>query len=143
MANELWVPQHLRKAKVATKIVFYKYKISDTSFRIEVGAPEEYPAPKGAEKIVCESAAEVEKYSKIMSEQDTSDLAMTEEEREIKEGPMRDYARKELIHLRDNARNQMNRDFCQMALDKMDADDKKRKEKRESFMHIEAFEHGK
>jgi hypothetical protein len=68
---------------------------------------------------------------------------MTEEEREIAEGPMRDYARKELIHLRDNARNQINRDFCQMALDKMDEYDRKRKEKRESFMHIEGYEHGK
>jgi hypothetical protein len=42
-----------------------------------------------------------------------------------------------------NAKNQINRDFCREALRQMDEAEIKRKEVRDSYMHIEAFEQGK
>jgi hypothetical protein len=80
MSQELWIPKHLRPAVQRTKIVFYKWNKAGV-IRYTVGAPENFPAPKGAEKIVCQSAAEVEKYSQILRDQDAADAEISEAER--------------------------------------------------------------
>lgn len=141
----LWIPKHLRPANKPVNVVFYHSKTIDAANggRVMVGFPEQFPAPKGFVKIVCRSAAEVEKWSEKLRQQERRDDQMTDEQREAVEGPIRDYARKQLLHLMANARNQVNRDFCKAALDLMDKDDAKRRMKRESFMHIEAAEDGK
>ncbi len=138
--TELWLPKHLRPARKPIAVVFYYSKTLD---RIMVGFPENYPAPKGFEKIVCRTAHDVEIWSEKMRQQDKRDEEMTEEQRELVEGPIREYARKQLLHLMANARNSINKEFCRVALAKMDADAEKRKMKRESYQHIEAFEDGK
>ena len=136
---ELWVPAHLRPARQRTSIVFYRH---GSSKRLMVGFPEHFPAPHGFEKIVCHSAADVEKYSKMLNAQDKADQEMNEYQRELVEGPIRDACRKELQHLMMNARNQLNRDFCAYALRRIEEREKKGRMIRESFQHIEAYEAG-
>lgn len=136
----LWLPKHLRPANKPVKTVFYWNRTID---RIMVGFPEEFTAPKGFQKIVCQSAAEVDKWSQKMREQDRRDQEMTDEQREDVEGPMRAYARQELHRLMANAKNNLNREFCRQALQNMDDDAERKRMKRISFMHSEGFEDGK
>jgi hypothetical protein len=138
---DLWLPQHLKPAHKPVKVVFYFNKQIN---RIMVGFPEEFPAPHGFEKIVCQSANEVDIWSQKMRDQDRRDQEMSDEEREKVEGSIRQMARQELLHKMATARNQMNRDFCRWALEQMDLEDERRKAtKRESYMHAEAYEDGK
>ncbi len=145
MPNEsrLWLPSHLRPARKATRVVFYKWRIAPDRYRYTVGMPEQYPAPKGAEKIVCESAADVDKYDKILREQDKFEHEMTEAQREEFEGPIRAHLRAELHHRMVNSKNAINREFCRLAIQKMDEYEAQQKEKRESFQHIVGYEEGK
>lgn len=139
---ELWIPKHLRPAVQRTKIVFYKWKKAGV-IRYTVGAPENFPAPKGAEKIVCQSAAEVEKYSQILRDQDAADAEISEAERYEREEPIWQALRKDLQNKMANAKNQINREFCRVALQRMDEAEVKRKEVRTSYQHCEGFEQGK
>jgi hypothetical protein len=139
---ELWIPKHLRPAVQRTKIVFYKWRKGGT-IRYTVGASDDYPAPPGAEKIVCESAAEVEKYSQILRDQDAADDEMAEAERYEREEPIWQALRSDLQHKMLNSKNEINREFCRRALMEMDKAEAKRKEVRTSYMHVEGFEHGK
>jgi len=142
----LWIPSSLKPARKRIKIVFYYNRQTD---RVEVGAPDQYPLPPvlaklGYEKVVCETAHEVEIYSEKKRKQDKRDAEMTAEEREISEGPIRDAIRKDLNYHMLTARNQVNRDFCKFALAKMDEEDAlRKKEKIESFMHVEGFSDGR
>jgi hypothetical protein len=139
---ELWIPQHLRPAVQRTKIVFYRW-VKGGVTRYTVGAPEQYPAPKGAEKIVCESAADVDKYSQILRDQDAADAEISEAERYEREEPIWQALRSDLQHRMLNAKNEVNREFCREALRRMDEAEAKRKEVRTSFQHCEGFEFGK
>ena len=137
--SNLWVPRHLRPARKPVRVVFYKHS---TSGRIVVGFPENFPAPHGFEKIVCTTAHEVEQWSSRLRAQEKADEEMTDIQREMIEGPIREYARKELLHLRANARNQINRDFIDAALKRIDEKEKRGKMVRESAMHVEGYEEG-
>ena len=140
MSNSgLWVPRTLPQAKKTVSVVFYYSKKLD---RVLVGFPENFPAPKGFLKIVCTTAAEVDRWSAKLRAQEKREDDLTEEQREAVEGPIRAYARAELHRLMANARNALNRDFCRSALAKMDEDENRRKMKKESFMHCEAAEDG-
>ena len=139
-ATHLWVPSYLKRAKQTIRVVFY---VHADSRRIVVGAPEQFDAPNGYIKVVCQNAREVEQMSQKMREQDRRDEEMTEEEREAIEGPLRRHARQELTHRMMNSTNQINRDFCRFVLQKLDEDENRRKMRRVSFMHQEAFEDGK
>lgn len=140
MPTELWIPEHLRGGQKTIAIVFY---VNPTTGWITVGFPDQFPAPKGLKKVVCRTAAEVDLWDQKMRDQDRFHEEKTEEERELVEGPMRDAARKELQHLMANARNTFNREFCRFAIERLDAEIAKRKKRKESFMHIAAFEDGK
>lgn len=142
---DLWLPSHLKSAQKRIAVVFYENKASG---RIMVGFPENFPIPKpfelaGFQKVVCRSAAEVDLYDKKMRAQEKREEEMTDEQREAAEGPIRDWARAQLVTSMMNARNTLNKEFCRSALAKMDADEQRRKMKRESFMHIVGFEDGK
>lgn len=146
MHSGLWIPRHLKPARKTIAVVFWH---SPKINRIVVGLPEQYPIPavlvaQGFQKVVCRSAHEVELWSQKLRDQERRDAEMTDEERERFEGPIRAQMRAELVHLRDNARNAFNRDFCQRAIDQIDAmTEAASKVNRESYMHIEAFEDGK
>jgi hypothetical protein len=138
---ELIIPAHLKPARQRINVVFYRYpKLNN---RIEMGFPENFPAPPGAEKIVCTTAREAEKYSSLMREQEKIDAEMSEIDRERVEGPMRDYVRKDLQHRLANATDQVNRDFLRFALAQIEEKEKRGKEIRESHLHAEGYEHGK
>jgi len=141
----LWIPDHLKPAHKPVNIVFW---FSRKLNRINVGLPEQYPIPRvlvnlGFEKIVCRNAHDVDLWSQKLRDQERRDEEMTDEQREMFEGPLRAELRKELVSKMMNSRNAINRDFCRAALQKMDEDEARRKVKRESFMHVEAAEDGK
>ena len=140
----LWIPSHLKPARKLIKVVFYINRQLD---RVEVGAPEQFGLPMvlarlGWEKVVCETAHEVELYSEKKRRQDIRDAERSEEDREKIEGPIRDAIRKDLYNRMMLSKNQINRDFCRFALEKIDAQEKMRKEKLESYMHVEGFTDG-
>jgi len=143
LATDLILPiaSKPRNAQLRTKVVFYKHIATG---RYQIGFPDQFPAPLGFEKIVCNHAYEVEKWDKVLSRQEANDRERTAEERERVEGPMRDYLRGLLRQGQANARNQINRTFCEESIQRLNAKVEGRsKEAVESFMHIEAFEHGK
>jgi hypothetical protein len=139
--SNLIIPAHMKTARQHIRIVFYRYpKLNN---RLTVGFPDNFPAPPGAEKIVCTTAREVEKYSQMIRDQEKIEQEMSEYERELIEGPMRAYVRAELRHRMENSDNQINRDFCAYALKQLDEKEEKGRTIRESHMHIEAHEQGK
>lgn len=146
MAIDLILPESCkpaapRNAQLRTKVIFYKHS---SSGRYSIGFPEQFPAPVGYEKIVCNHAYEVEKWDKVLRHQEAMDRERTAEERESVEGPMRDHLRSLLRQGKANARNQLNKDFCDQSLQRLDiAEAERKKETVESYMHVEAFEAGK
>lgn len=145
VAPEIWIPGQSRPGVKRISVVFYFQK---SSGRIVVGFPDQFPIPDsfkkiGFEKIVCRSAGEVDLWDKKFRAQEKREEEMTDEAREAIEGPIRAWARQQLVTSMMNARNQLNRDFCRAALDKLDADEKRRKMTKESFQHIVGFENGK
>lgn len=144
-SSGLWIPKHLKGGRKAVSVVFW---FSERLNRVQVGLPENYPVPivlanLGFNKVVCRSAHEVEIWSQKMRDQERRDEEMTDEQRDAFEGPLRAELRKELVSHMMNSRNAVNRDFCRAALNKMDDDEKRRKVKRDSWMHQEAAESGK
>lgn len=144
-SSNLWIPQHLRPAQKRLAVVFYFQK---SSGRIIVGFPDNFPIPPsfakvGFEKIVCRTASDLDLWDKKFREQEKREDEMTDEAREAFEGPIRAWARQELVTAYMNARNALNKTFCKMALDKLDEDEKRRKMTKESYMHVCGFEDGK
>lgn len=139
--SNLIIPAHMKTARKAIAIVFYRYpKLNNL---LQMGFPENFPAPAGAEKIVCRTAREAERYSQMMRDQEKLQEEMTEYERELIEKPMRDYVRAELRQKMQNSRNQVNRDFCAQALKVLDEREASGRSIRESHLHSEAHEQGK
>lgn len=137
---ELIIPAHLKRARVPIKVTFL---LNRSLNRLMIGLPEQFPTPPGWEKIVCTTAAEVDAMSARLRRQEQIDEEMTDEQRDAIEGPIRDYARKELVTLMMNSSNSLNRDFCRFALARMDeADAARRKNKRTSYQHAEGYEAG-
>jgi len=145
MSTTLWLPRHLRPAVKRIAVVFYYNAKTDHTI---VGFPENFPIPPSWKKIgyvkyVCRTAAEVDKWDKRMRNQEQREEQMTDEQREAFEGPMRQYARQELTQKMLTSRNAINREFCRQALAKLDEDERRRKMKKESFMHIVGYEDGR
>ena len=153
---EIWLPSHLHPARKAIKVVFWKWRLcpahpgqkcycADATVRYTVGFPEQfsYMAPKNVEPIVCDSAAMVDMYDKILSQQERDEQEMAAEKRDAIEAPVRALLPSDLVNRMANARNPVNKEFCRQALENFDRKEKERKEKRESFMHIIGFEDGK
>jgi hypothetical protein len=139
VSSNLWIPKHLKKGRKFVSVCFYRHLKSG---RLLVGFPENFPAPNGFEKIVCRSAAEVDAMSARLRDQERRDEQMSEEQREVFEGPLREMIRKELVTRMMNARNDINREFCRFAIQKIDEETRRRKMKTETFMHCEAAEDG-
>ncbi len=141
----IWIPGQPKPGIKKIAVVFYH---QPSTGRILVGFPEQFPLPRpfaaaGFQKIVCRTAGEVDLWDKKIREQEKREDEMTDEQREAFEGPIRAWARGQLVTSMLNARNETNREFCRHALEKMDEDERRRKMKKESFMHIVGFEDGK
>lgn len=140
-------PSH--NAQMATKIYFWFNRETD---HILQGGPPQYSAlmPPGYELITCNHATEAETWSKRLTAQDKRHAEMNDYEREMVEGPMRENLRKEikakLANISpggDPQRKRLNAMFLRKALDELDKQEKNGKTIRESYLHVEAFEHGK
>jgi hypothetical protein len=121
-----------------TKICYWH---DGTTGEIRMGLPANFPAPYGFQKIVCNTANEAEQWSRRMRQWETFKQGMEDEQREMIEGPIRDNLRKHILHLASNARNNMNRDFLLMHLNKYELRGDLTKTRRESYLHAEAYEH--
>jgi hypothetical protein len=144
--SNLWIPRHLKPARKFVNVVFYH---NVKNGHISIGAPESFPLPQilvnaGYQKVVCRTAAEVDRWSEKMRDQDRRQEEQTDEQREAFEAPLRALIRDELVHNMLHARNDVNRTFCQQAIARIDAEEDARKKiKRVSYMHAEAHEDGK
>lgn len=126
-------------------VVFYYSALLD---HIRIGYPEMFPVPdvlqlQGYEKVVCRNAHQVQLCSDKLRAQERRDEEKVTEQRAAFEEPLLNILRRDLHYLKATARNPMNRDMCQKALDKMEEYERKNKMNRTSYQHIEAFEDGK
>ena len=127
------------QAQLTRKPVFW---YNGTSGEIRTGLGEEYPAPYGFGKIVCTSAYEAEIWSARQRRWDNFKHEMSQMDRELIEGPMRDEIRKHILHLMSNARNSLNREFLRRHLEQYDRKPDPWKYRYESYLHAEGYEKG-
>ncbi|HTF69169.1 MAG TPA: hypothetical protein VK638_41465, partial [Edaphobacter sp.] len=99
--------------------------------------------PPGYQRITCNHAHEAETWSGRLCAQDKRIAEMTDYEREEIEGPMRADLRRELRTKIHQARNGINRMLLERAMRELDKAEAKGKTVRESYLHVEGFEHGK
>ena len=107
------------------------------------GLPENIPAPRGFEKIVCGSAMEAERYSSLQRNQERIEHRRTQEQRGDIEGSFADEIRSEMRTKMANARNNLNKDFMRRAIERMDGKTDPTRFERESFLHSEGYEQGR
>jgi hypothetical protein len=110
---------------------------------IIMGLPEQYAAPPGFEKIVCQTAMQAERWSARMRVWDEAKEKMAQAYQRHQEEKQIEAIRSEFRTKIANASNQINRDFMIQSL----ANFEKRYEdrfqwERESFLHSEAYEFG-
>ncbi len=130
----------MSNVQLSHKAVFF---YNPTNGAIWQGFGEWHNPPQGWNKIVCNTAHEAEVWSARMREWDRVMHETTIEQREMVEGPIRSEMRSELRHQLANARNNINRDFLRRALETLDGQGARWHYQRESYMHAEAFEHGR
>jgi TolA-binding protein len=136
-------------AQMETKIYFW---YNPRTQHIMQGAPPQYDAmkPMGYQTIECNHAHEAEKWSERLRTQDQRITEMSDYEREQIEGPMREDLRKQIkARLRelesgtDTKNARLNAAFMKHALRMLDQQEEKAKTIRQSYLHVEAFEHGR
>jgi hypothetical protein len=124
------------KAQLDKKPVFYR----DASGKIMTGMPENVPAPRGYEKVVCGSVQEAERYSEMQRRQERVEHRYQQEQRGAIEESFKQEWRRDARTLMENARDNKNREFMRRALER----NAERKDptafERESYLHAEAFE---
>jgi hypothetical protein len=125
-----------KTAQMDKKVTFYR----DSSGKIMSGMPENLPAPRGLEKIVCGSALEAERYSAMQRRQEQVEHRYQQEQRGAIEGQFADSIRSEMRTKAANARNNLNKDFMRRALERMDGKVDPTRFERESYLHSEAYE---
>lgn len=144
-AGSIWIPGKPKPARKFIAIVFW---FSKKLNHIRVGAPEFYPIPRnlvllGYEQIVCRTAHDVDRWSQKLRDQERRQREQSDAQRDAFEGPILTKMRDDLHHQMANARNAINREFVRQALVKLDEyQDRRLKEKIESYMHVEAAEDG-
>jgi hypothetical protein len=124
------------KAQLDKKVVFYK----DASGKIMSGMPENLPAPRGYEKIICNSAHEAERFSELQRRQERFEHRRQQEERGQIEGHFQKEWRSEAYNLMVNARDSKNREFMRRALERNAQRGDPTAFERESYLHAEGFE---
>lgn len=137
--NDLRTGSWGNKAQLSKKAVFYQ----DAQGKLVQGGPENWAAPAGFQKIVCNNAHEAERYSERLRRMDSAAHERLQAEREKVEAPMREELRSDLRHRMANARNATNREFLRRSLETIDGQGNRMAYKRESYMHCEGFEDGR
>jgi hypothetical protein len=147
LTDALGVPKPApRNAQMSVKIVFWYNPKTD---HILQGAPEQFDPIYGYQKIVCNHAHEAESWSARLTAQDKRIAEMNDYERECVEAPMRANLRAEIrAKLADPSpggdarRKSINHAMLRRALEELDKQEANGKTVRESYLHVEAFEHG-
>ena len=136
MAYDLRPKGWSKDAQMDKKVTFYR----DSSGKIMGGLPENIPAPKGYEKIVCGSAMEAERYSSLQRRQEQVEHRYQQEQRGAVEAEFIGQIRSDRRTLMANARNNKNRDFLRRAEEMSEGRRDPTAYERESYLHAEAFE---
>jgi len=126
-------------AQLGKKPVFYR----DGSGAILTGMPENLPAPRGYEKIVCNNVREAERYSEMQRQQERVSHGRQREERGAVEAQFQAEIRSEMTTKMLNARNNVNREFMRRALENNAQRGDPTAYERESYLHAEGFEQGR
>jgi hypothetical protein len=126
------------KAQLDKKVVFYK----DASGKIMSGMPENLPAPRGYEKIICNSAHEAERLSELQRRQERVEHRRQQEQRGAIEAEFIGQIRSDRRTLMANARDNKNRDFLRRAEEMSEGRKNPTAYERESYLHAEAYEKG-
>lgn len=136
--SSLWLPKHLRQAQMSKPIVFWFNRSRDF---IMLPADPNCPPPFGYEKIECRHAGEVDRWSRLLSDQEKRIREMTDEERFNFEEPMRADMIAELRRLLHSATDGVNREFLETSIKMIEERrEKQRKCFVESYMGCEAKE---
>ena len=136
-ASDLLTGWTSRNAQLGKKVVYYR----DRSGKVVLGLPEDRPAPKGHQKIICNNVFEAERYSELQRRQERVEHGRTMEQREQVEGSAQKEWRRNAHNLMANARNQVNRDFMEAAL-KRNAEHRPWEYERTSYLHQVGHEEG-
>lgn len=109
---------------------------------IIMGLPEQFAAPQGFEKIVCQSTAAAEKWSARMRVWEQTKDQIAQAYQRHQEAVQYEKICSEMRSNITNARNQINRDFAIQAYEnfKKHYDDRMKGMERTSFLHSEGYE---
>lgn len=124
-------------ANLKKKIVYWFNPITK---EWRMGLPEQYPAPNGFDKVVCNTAHEAELCSEKMRMWESFNGEMEDAQREMMEGPIRKALRDQILWQATNARNAINRDFLLRHLEQYDKRQNRTQMKKVSYLHSEAYE---
>ena len=125
------------KAQLGHKPSFY---FNFRTGEIMTGGPEHASAPRGYEKVTCNSALEAERWSGKQRQWDRAKHARIQEERAPIEEAKHAEIRAEMHHRMSNARNNVNREFMRRAIETSDGRPSPWRYERESYLHSEAHE---
>ena len=123
-------------AQLSKSVVFYR----DRSGKVMTGMPENIPAPKGYEKVVCNNVIEAERFSEMQRRQERVEHSRSQAERGAIEAQFQAEIRSEMHTKMANARNAINRDFMKRALERNEGRKDPTAFERESYLHAEAYE---
>lgn len=131
-----------QQAQLGQKIYFWHNPKTDHIFQ---GAPPQFDAfrPPGYVTIECTSAHMAEQWSRRLADQDRRMAEMNDYEREMIEGPMRANLRRDAVELLRKTNNPLAARMLKYSIEQLDKQEEKGKTIRESYLHVEAFEHGK
>jgi hypothetical protein len=129
-----------RNAQLATKVVFWYDAQHD---HILQGGPEHVKPFRPYTQVVCTTAAEAECWSEKLRQQDARMTEASNEQRDAIEGRIAKAMRAELVERMNSAPTQAAFELCRKAIARHDELQKRRNEVRTTYLHSEAYEHGK
>lgn len=130
--------------QMTKKIVYYfSNPTRGGTGEILMGLPEQFAAPVGYEKIVCNTAREAELWSGRLRVWEGIKEEIGHLARKQRQQPIRESIMSEMRHNMANARNNINKDFMRRAIEKADKATDPLDYRRESMLHAEGYEKGK
>jgi hypothetical protein len=128
-----------RNAQLSKKIVYFQ---NEKTGEIRMGLPENFPASKGFQKVICGSAHEAEVWSDRLRQYNCSKERIKDEERAQIEGEQAKAIRSNIHHLMANSRSKYGKVFMERHLERMDKAESRRRMTREEYLHSEGYERG-
>ena len=125
-----------KNAQLDKKIIYW----TNASGEIRMGLPEHFPANKGFQKVVCNNTFEAEIWSDRLRQFNMTKERAKDEQRDAFERPIRDRLKANMREVMKNSRNQINHDFVERYMEKMDRD--RTRTTREEYLHSEGHERG-